>query len=76
MNRCQPTDLSCVPCPQRLASCVGLPNGPNAIEGKQYSEEFVQCKQNRTMGTDRCDQGVFDPSSRQCEIPPTTGPCM
>ena len=73
-NLCTPGSPGCTPCPQRLFSCIGLPDGHNAIEGKQWTPDYITCHRNRTMSTDKCNQGVFDPNKRQCEIPPTSGP--
>ncbi|XP_052252894.1 uncharacterized protein LOC127859481 isoform X5 [Dreissena polymorpha] len=73
-NHCQTWDVGCVPCPQRLHSCVGLPDGLNPIEGKQWSPEYVNCHLNRTVGSGRCSQGVFDPNSRQCASTTQPGP--
>ncbi|KAL4228860.1 hypothetical protein ACF0H5_011900 [Mactra antiquata] len=73
-NRCNPNEFNCKPCPERLYSCIGQPDGPNPIEGKQWSADYVTCQLNRTMATDTCNSGLFDPNQRQCVTPNNTSP--
>ncbi|WAR05418.1 hypothetical protein MAR_020787 [Mya arenaria] len=73
-NQCSAQDPQCVPCPQRLPSCVGLPDGPNPIEGRTWSPDYVNCHLNRTLGTANCNSGVFDPNKKQCMQQNAPGP--
>ena len=67
INQCQSTDGdSCIQCQERLYSCVGLPDGDNAIEGKAWGELYIQCFRNRTLSTKQCTAGIFDPVKRHC----------
>jgi len=65
-NLCKGGDPSCVPCPQRLPSCRGLPDGINGATGQLWTDMYVQCLDNRTMGVQHCRQGIFDPNNKQC----------
>ena len=66
-NLCNPNTPGCIPCPQRLFSCVGSPNGANGIEGNSWVPDYIECYKNRTMGTKKCGgQKVFDPLKREC----------
>ena len=65
-NLCIPGNRSCLPCAERLPSCVGLPNGQNAIVGDIWSGRYVKCLNNRTMVVGTCPQGWFHPVQRIC----------
>ncbi|VDI54945.1 Hypothetical predicted protein, partial [Mytilus galloprovincialis] len=66
-NICSRTDLTCVPCPDRLPSCVGKPDGSNSFPGKLWSHDYITCLRNRTVTVTQCPQGqFFNPDSKQC----------
>nr|XP_022322146.1 uncharacterized protein LOC111123822 isoform X3 [Crassostrea virginica] len=69
-NRCLMSDKSCVPCPSRLPSCIGLPDGQNPVVGFLWKSKYVVCYKNRTMGTGECPEGkYFHPRQRLCLHP-------
>ena len=45
---------------------MGLPDGNNAISGKEYTAYYVDCYINRTMMVRKCNDGIFDPDLRIC----------
>lgn len=66
-NRCNLTDTSCRPCPERLPSCRGLPDGDQPANGFLWTDRFVTCVQNRTLAVSRCNPGaIFDPTQLNC----------
>ena len=65
-NLCNGTDSTCKPCNDRFYSCVGLPDGDNAIPGGQWTAEYILCYKNRTMAYKHCQKGNFDPVLRTC----------
>lgn len=65
-NRCPSTNTSCVPCADRLPSCVGLPNGQNSFAGQIWSPYYVDCVDNRTYTVHYCRHGWFHPVQRIC----------
>lgn len=73
-NRCLMSDKSCVPCPSRLPSCIGLPDGQNPVVGFLWKSKYVVCYKNRTMGTGECPEGkYFHPRQRLCLHPVKPG---
>ena len=57
----------CVPCPDRLPSCVGKPDGDQPFPGKEWTESLIHCYKNRTLGVDKCPAGsIFDPDNKIC----------
>lgn len=60
-NRCDPSTSNCIPCPNRLPSCKGLPNGrqtiTNLYDGLQY---LADCSLNRTMSYKLCTPGSIE----------------
>jgi len=57
----------CEPCPNRLPSCVGQPDGDQPIPGQEWTDQFIHCYRNRTMAVDKCPAGsVFDPDKHIC----------
>lgn len=65
-NLCRQGDTTCKPCPERHPSCVGLPDGRNAM--LPWTDHYVVCLKNRTVSTGRCASGVFNPVERLCIV--------
>lgn len=65
-NICPAGNTSCTPCADRKPSCVGQPDGNNAVPGKAWSQDFMTCSKDRTLSTPTCPVGQFDPSKRSC----------
>ena len=66
-NLCAPGDQSCAPCPDRLPSCVGLPDGDEPDTHHQWTDVYVRCYRNRTMDVQHCPTGaVFSPAKLAC----------
>lgn len=66
-NLCKRGDKSCVPCPERLPSCVGLEYGRWPFPGREWTDVYVQCSLNRTVSISYCNHGsVFDTQQRRC----------
>lgn len=67
-NLCQPKDTSCVPCPERLPSCVGLSDGPHYFPGRQWSAKYIICFKNRTIDESTCkgNHQYFHPVQKKC----------
>ena len=66
-NQCPtPVNIGCVPCEERIPSCMSLPDGNNAISGKEYTAYYADCYFNRTMMVRKCNGGFFDPDLRIC----------
>lgn len=65
-NLCASFNSSCLPCSDRLPSCVGLSNGKNAFSGRMWSPYYVDCLNNRTYTVHRCTNGWFHPVQRVC----------
>lgn len=66
-NLCQAGVTSCAPCPDRLPSCVGLPDGDEPDTLHQWTNVYVRCYRNRTMKVEHCPVGsVFSPASLAC----------
>lgn len=66
-NKCDPNDPTCQPCPDRLPSCVGLPNGYQPMLNYRWTDKFMECQMNRTIQITRCSPGwVFNPFTNTC----------
>lgn len=65
-NTCPLSDQSCIPCPIRLPSCIGLPDGLNPISGNFWSLKYLRCFLNRTIDILKCPDGYFNPYLRTC----------
>ncbi|KAJ8316015.1 LOW QUALITY PROTEIN: hypothetical protein KUTeg_006029 [Tegillarca granosa] len=65
-NGCKNNDSGCVPCPSRLPSCIGMLDGDNPITESIWSNAFVKCHKNRTVGKTECSYGYFDPTKKMC----------
>lgn len=66
-NMCKSDDISCLPCPERLPSCVGLGDGPQPFTGQEWTSSYVVCLQNRTIDVRHCSQSsIFNPDTHQC----------
>ncbi|KAK3583069.1 hypothetical protein CHS0354_004014 [Potamilus streckersoni] len=66
-NICNGNDPSCSPCPEKHSSCVGQPDGSNPFIGREWSDYYVTCFENRTMETKNCAIGYFHPILRKCQ---------
>ncbi|XP_062578131.1 uncharacterized protein LOC134240032, partial [Saccostrea cucullata] len=67
-NACAVGDANCQPCPKRLPSCIGLPNGPNPHPYHLWGFSFITCFKNRTLYVDRCADGkFFHPREKSCQ---------
>lgn len=65
-NQC-PQGQTCEPCPDRLPSCVGLPDGDQPAAGHRWTDLYVRCYKNRTTEVKHCPNGaVFDPNRLAC----------
>lgn len=67
-NVCPKGDVSCKPCPERLPSCAGLPNGVHADPRAPWSNSYIRCFNNRTLVVEQCTSGYFNIRTRQCEV--------
>lgn len=67
-NVCPKGDVSCKPCPERLPSCAGLPNGVHADPRAPWSISYIRCFNNRTLVVEQCTSGYFNIRTRQCEV--------
>ena len=56
----------CIPCRERLPSCVGRPNGRNYFPGRELTENYIQCLDNRTLRVGSCAEGYYDPGRGSC----------
>ena len=66
-NICSRNDLKCVPCPERLPSCVGKSDGANPFPSKLWSHDYITCLRNRTITVTKCPSSqFFNPDIRQC----------
>lgn len=75
-NLCQTGDTSCAPCPDRLPSCVGLPDGDEPDMLHQWTDVYVRCYRNRTMDVQHCPTGsVFSPARLACISKIGSGKC-
>ena len=63
-NLCHISDPNCLPCPERLPSCVGLTDGYHGLRD-QWSSDYFNCYKNRTIDVLTC-KGFFDPNTKQC----------
>ena len=64
-NLCSGT--SCQPCPSRLPSCVGIPDGDRPFPAHLWTDQYITCLSNRTIAVRHCPSGsVFDPARLQC----------
>jgi len=59
-------DPSCIPCRERLPSCMGLISGNHTFPGRELSSFYIVCFRNRTEAVRSCDNGFFDPESGTC----------
>lgn len=67
-NLCTSVSVSCEVCPERLPSCQGLPDGPQAFPTKLWQGDFIQCYLNRTVNITKCPDGkYFNPRLLSCE---------
>ncbi|KAJ8316011.1 LOW QUALITY PROTEIN: hypothetical protein KUTeg_006025 [Tegillarca granosa] len=53
-NQCNMTIQNCTPCPKRLPSCVGHPDGDNAFPNRLWKSDYIKCYMNRTMDITYC----------------------
>lgn len=67
-NLCRKGDGTCPPCPKRLPSCVGVPDGDQPFTGRLWKPQFITCFLNRTILLQQCTNGYFHPIKKQCLI--------
>jgi len=66
-NLCNANDPSCTRCPDRLPSCVGVPDGDVSFPGRLWKPDYVTCYKNRTvLPTKTCTSGYFHPVLHVC----------
>lgn len=65
-TQCLQNAVNCTPCPERLPSCIGLPDGNNPFPTRPNSQYYVKCFQNRTVAVEVCQVSLFEPSTREC----------
>ena len=65
-NQCAPGDVTCPKCPDRLPTCVGLPDGDNLFIGREWKPDYAVCYKNRTIELKKCTKGYFHPTKRAC----------
>lgn len=73
-NLCKINSPSCIPCPERLPSCLGSPDGPQVYPQRLWTSWYIVCDRNRTIEITKCPRGqIFDPHHRQCVTADKTG---
>lgn len=65
-NHCELNSANCVPCEDRLPSCINLPDNNNPYPGKLDSEYYIKCYRNRTVSVEACQVSKYNPVTRQC----------
>ena len=65
-NRCIMGSHACIPCEERLPSCVHLSDGRHGYPGRMWQSYYIICYKHRTT-VERCEYGIFDPNSLSCE---------
>ena len=66
-NLCTPGDISCTQCPDRLPSCVGLPDGKRPVPVQLWMTEYIVCYKNRTVNVTQCARDeYFNPRLNTC----------
>lgn len=66
-NVCDPTDPICVPCPDRLPSCIGQSDGSHVFPGREWQSDYITCYKNRTvLPSKKCTKGYFHPVKETC----------
>ena len=58
--------MNCPPCPERLPSCIGMPDGVNVFTGREWKPDYVVCFKNRTMEIKKCKTGFYHPVKQTC----------
>ena len=75
-NICFPGNSSCAPCQERLPSCIGNPDGAHAFTGLEWTDNYITCYKNRTVGIDKCPtSSYFDPRNNGCVSKLNVGEC-
>lgn len=72
-NLCNNSDPTCVPCPSRLPSCKGKPDGLNPFPNQLWNPPYIECFKNRTIDIKKCSTGYFNPRMRKCMEPVEKG---
>lgn len=65
-NLCPQSDPTCVRCPDRLPSCVGMSDGNHAFPSRTWKPDYITCYKNRTVNVTRCSTGYFHPVKEMC----------
>lgn len=58
--------VGCDRCELTHPSCVGLPDGANPYPNRPISPDYILCDDDRTISTEHCNTGLFDPGTRSC----------
>ena len=75
-NICSPGNSFCAPCKERLPSCIGNPDGAHAFTGLEWTDNYITCYKNRTVGIDKCPTAsYFDPRNNGCVSKLNVGEC-
>ena len=73
-NLCPIGSVNCKPCPGRLPSCVGQPDGSQSYPGDPWKPDYVTCYKNRTvLPIKHCTKGYFHPTQKICTEEVTKG---
>lgn len=66
-NICHRNSSLCAPCPERLPSCISKSDGAHAFTGREWTNNYITCYRNRTVGIDKCPVGtLFNPNQNGC----------
>lgn len=66
-NLCLANDPTCVPCQDRLPSCISVADGVNAFPNRLWKPSYITCYKNRTvLPLDKCQNGYFHPVQQRC----------
>lgn len=65
-QRCPGDVPNCVPCEERLPSCIGYSNGNHSFPTR--NEYYVVCQDERTLSVQSCEPGIFDKALRRCSV--------
>lgn len=65
-NRCPPSVPTCKPCNERHFDCSNLVDGFHPANSDATRDSYVICFRGRTIATEKCREGVFDPVERRC----------
>lgn len=58
--------VGCGSCEKSHPSCVGLLDGANSYPDRPMTSDYIICDHGRTISTEHCNTGLFDPSTKAC----------